>query len=560
MDDRIRGEFEQERRGAQNGSYEAKKMNSKAGEFKISIDYDDGYANGTAYGGNNPRNFSASANSQRPDGKFQVSIPQQENRKPTYRPSAESYYSVKKSQASSPSSRPTANASEPRRPSAPPIKPSAASARPGAASNRPPVSRTSSKVPSKPTSKTPSKASKKSSSSGASGAKKASSSKRPKTKMTAKELEARRLLRKKSFLTFCVCLIIIAIITTTASAIALSTINDILAINKESTEAVSVYVPEGAGFNEVFDALSDAGLIKQKFICKLFCKFRDYDNYTVTDKKTKEKKKVDVEYVAGVYYFETDEGVETMLESMKASRNVSKDTVRVTFPEGWTVAQIFAKIEKYNVCTAEKLYANLEIVGKQFGFYEDITANSGRYLKAEGYLFPDTYDFYIGESANSVLKKLFSNFESKWTKEFDNKLKESGMTKDEIIILASIIQREAKDKTQMADISSVIHNRLKSYPQLQMNSTKDYITATNEYGVFSDFYYSLYLDSYNTYNSEGLPPGAICNPGLDAIEAALNPKDTNYYFFCHDKNGDIYLASTADEHAANTRKIFNESD
>ena len=199
----------------------------------------------------------------------------------------------------------------------------------------------------------------------------------------------------------------------------------------------------------------------------------------------------------------------------------------------------------------------------QFSFYKNIPANSGRYLKAEGYIFPDTYDFYIGENANSVLKKLFSNFTKKWTKEFNSKAKSLGMTQDQIIILASIIQREAKDKSQMQVISSVLHNRLNdsaTYPQLQMNSTKEYITAVNKYNVFSDFYYSIYLDSYNTYSIEGLPPGAICNPGIDAIEAALNPSDTNYHFFCHDAKGNIYLAETAAEHQKNTEKIFYESD
>ena len=89
-----------------------------------------------------------------------------------------------------------------------------------------------------------------------------------------------------------------------------------------------------------------------------------------------------------------------------------------------------------------------------------------------------------------------------------------------------------------------------------MNSTKDYITALKEYDLFTDFYYSLYIDTYNTYSSKGLPPGAICNPGIDAIEAALNPKDTPYLFFCHDTSGNIYLAETVDEHNKNTEEVL----
>ena len=371
--------------------------------------------------------------------------------------------------------------------------------------------------------------------------------------------EQQKFRRTRGAIIACICLVIIAIITTTASSLALATIKDILVLKKDETAAtVSVVIPEGSEFADVYDILCDNGLVHQKFITKLFCKFRHYDKA-----KDREGKYVNIEYQPGVYYLEPNSGIEVMLETIKKSNSVSKDTVRLTFPEGWTIAQVFEKIEKYNVCTAEKLYANLDIAGQTFNFYKNIPSNTGRYLKAEGYIFPDTYDFYIGENANSVLKKLFSNFTKKWTKEYTQKAKALGMTQDQIIILASIIQREAKNASQMADISSVLHNRLNdpaTYPQLQMNSTKDYITAVNKYGVFSDFYYSIYLDAYNTYSAEGLPPGAICNPGIDAIEAALNPSDTNYHFFCHDDNGNIYLAETAAEHQKNTEKIFYESD
>ena len=378
--------------------------------------------------------------------------------------------------------------------------------------------------------------------------------KRKKKSQLQKERRKYKLIR--GTLITLVCIICIAIVTATVSTMALSTINDILSLNKESSGVtVAVEIPEKADFNKVYDILCDNGLVKQKFLCKLFCKFRHYDKYY----SSKQKKEIFIEYVPGVYYFETSNGIEEMLEQIKVSNNVARDTVRLTFPEGWTIAKIFERIEKYNVCTAEKLYANLDIVGKQFKFYDKIKAPNGRYLKAEGYIFPDTYDFYIGEQASSVLKKLFSNFQSKWTKEFTARAKELGMTRDQVITLASIIQREAKDSDEMPVVSSVLHNRLdhpELYPQLQMNSTKEYITAVNEYGLFNEVYYSIYLDAYNTYAVTGLPAGPICNPGLSAIKAALYPKDTNYFFFCHDSDGNIYLAETAEEHQRNTERIL----
>ena len=432
-----------------------------------------------------------------------------------------------------------------------PARPAAQTQRPAAESRTTAKNAAASKPPRKPKPEAEKSAAKEKK---AAKTEKAKSSTRREKTAVQKENRKYRMIRGL-FITL-TCLICIGIVTATVSTMALSTINDILAIKKQdSSVTVSVVIPEGSDFDDVYSILCDNDLIKQEMLCKLFCKFRHYDKAY----STKQKKFVNIEYTPGVYFFETNSGVENMLEAIKVSSTNSKDTVRLTFPEGWTIAKIFERIEKYNVCTAEQLYANLDIVGKQFDFYNNIKANSGRYLKAEGYLFPDTYDFYIGESASSVIKKLFANYEAKWTADYKKRAQKLGMTQDEILTLASIIQREAKDSTQMADISSVLHNRLKdpaTYPNLQMNSTKEYITAVNEYGLFNDVYYSIYLDSYNTYSATGLPPGPICNPGAAAIKAALYPSNTNYHFFCHDSKGNIYLAVTAAEHQKNAALVL----
>ena len=344
----------------------------------------------------------------------------------------------------------------------------------------------------------------------------------------------------KTALIACVCIFFISIMTVSASTIAMQFINDILVIDKQGG-SVSVEIPEGAEFDDVFNILEENGLIKQKTLCYMLLKLRDYDT---------------VKYEPGVYYLDKDAGVEINIETIMVKKSGSKGTVRLTFPEGWTIAQIFEKIEKYDVCSAEKLYANLDIVGKQYGFLKDIKTDSDRYLKYEGYLFPDTYDFFIEESPASVLKKLFNNFESKWTAEYAQRAKDLGLTVDEVMNIAAMIQREAKDSSQMYTISSVIHNRLaasSTYPSLDMNSTRDYIASLEKYELFSEFYYELYLNSYNTYSTQGLPPGPICNPGATAIKAALYPADTDYYFFMHSPTGEMYLARTASEHNKNTQ-------
>lgn len=371
-----------------------------------------------------------------------------------------------------------------------------------------------------------------------------------------------------SLLVACICLVFIGIFTVTASTVALDTINDILAIDKDKTNTVTVYIPaEATDYNDVFDILKESGFIKQSFMTDFFLKYRHYDEKTLKDDNDTPDDTSDdttytvrVQYEPGVYYFDEDMGIETIFDSIKVSSSSSRDSVTLTFPEGWSVAKIFAKLEKYGVCDAEKLYANLDLVAEQYSFMKDIEGSSGRYLLSEGYLFPDTYDFYVNENASSVLKKLFNNFDVKWTEEYSARLDELGMTVDEIITIASIIQREASGTSQMKVISSVIHNRLKdpaTYPTLDLNSSKDYIISIqNDYEIFSDFYYNLYLNSYNTYSNTGLPPGPICNPGIAAIEAALYPDNTSYKFFCHDDEGAIYLASTVSEHQINAAKIL----
>lgn len=361
----------------------------------------------------------------------------------------------------------------------------------------------------------------------------------------AKEKRDKQNARNKAFIKFCACFLIILLLSSSLTTMAVDTLNDILVFDaNDNSFAVAVTIPSGADFDTVYDILCEKGLVDQTFITKLFCIFRDYDQD---------------EFEAGVYYLESTNGIESMLETIKDSSSSSSETVSLTFPEGYTIAQIFEKLEYYEVCTAEKLYANLSIVASEYDFYDGITDNYGRYLDVEGYLFPNTYEFYIGETPSSVLCKLFDDFELKWTDEYDARLEELGMTMDEIIIIASIIQKEAANSSQMADISSVLHNRLddsSTFPQLQFNSTTDYIIALKEYDLFTDFYYDFYLDAYNTYSVTGLPPGAICNPGISAIEAALYPSETDYVYFCHDDDGNVYLASTAQEHYVNTQYIL----
>ncbi len=342
-------------------------------------------------------------------------------------------------------------------------------------------------------------------------------------------------------------LVFILVGTIILSYIGLTCVGDMLAINR-SEENVEVMIPADSSYSEIIDILADNDLIKRKLFCKIFTKYREFDDET---------------YLSGNYYLNSNMGVEGMLKDIMAAP-VTADTIKLSFPEGWTIQQIFEKLEKNDVCDTNKLYSAIRSSSYTYDFYTDIADDSKRYLKLEGYLFPDTYDLYVDADTNYVIKKFLDNFNSKWTEEYQSKADKLGYSCDEILTIASIIQKEAANVEQMKIISSIIHNRLNdsaNYPTLGCDSTAIYISnyVTPVVGEATGI---VYYNNYDTSAIKGLPPGPICNPGMDAIRAALYPENTNYYFFAHDKSGKIYLSETFTGHKNNLVKIIkaNNSD
>lgn len=330
----------------------------------------------------------------------------------------------------------------------------------------------------------------------------------------------------------------ILVVTSITSYISISGLNDILAINT-SDVVIKVEVPEDPTYDLILDILHDNDLIKQKYICDIFAKFRHFDEE-------------DNKYLSGVYYLDRTMGVEGMLNKCMAAPE-SAETVTLGFPEGWTITQIFEKLDKYDVCKTDRLYSALNDVDYEFDFVRSLTPAEERYQLLEGYIFPDTYDFYVDADPNYVIRKFLSNFNDRWTDKYQQRADKLGYTMDEIICIASIIQKEAADSSQMKAVSSVIHNRLKNsvkFPTLGCDSTAIYVSNYVKPvvgGTKGDYY----LSQYDTAATKGLPPGPICNPGIDAIEAALYPSDTDYYYFLHDNSGKIYMAKTQKEHESN---------
>lgn len=343
----------------------------------------------------------------------------------------------------------------------------------------------------------------------------------------------------------------IVLLACLAAAIILSTytiscMNDIFAVNRDSETVVTVNIPAEANTKTVLKILQENDLIEHRHFCAVLAKMMHFK---------------DDNYLTGVYYVTASMGVEKMLSTFKVA-SITGETVTLTFPEGYTAEQIVQKLEKYEVCTAAVLYQTMREVdfSSEFPFIAAMDDKEARFRLLEGYLYPDTYEFYIGESPSSVLRKFLNNFHKKWTEEYAAQAEKLGMSVDDVITLASIIQKEAYGADQSPLVSSVLHNRLNKsglYPSLQCDSTEEYINEYIKPNLKDAAQLNVYVNRYSSYKCVGLPVGAICNPGDDAIKAALFFEKTDYYFFAHDVNKKLYLARNDSERRSNNLAILN---
>ncbi len=218
--------------------------------------------------------------------------------------------------------------------------------------------------------------------------------------------------------------------------------------------------------------------------------------------------------------------------------------VTVTIPEGYTFMQIARLLEQKGVCSAEDFYNECQTYTPQ-SF--SIPIDENRCFRMEGYLFPDTYRFYVNDHPRNVLIKMLNNFRNK-----------VGDVSDETLILASIIEREARSEKHMKLVSSVFHNRLnnsKEFLYLNADPTRDYV---NQYITDNPLVsnQSKYAPLYNTCGKRiGLPVGPICCPGLQAIRAALEPTESPYYYFFYGKDYDNHYSVTLEEHEQKMAEI-----
>ena len=313
---------------------------------------------------------------------------------------------------------------------------------------------------------------------------------------------------------------------------------DVLGIESSGVE-FTIYVPSGSTTDDIAQQLYDEGVIQYKDVFKLISKVKGADGSMYPG---------DLNVAYNMSYSDI---IDSLMESREA-----KQTATVTFPEGITLLSAGKLLEENNICTADEFIYTFNSTVFGFEFEKYVSSSSLKLYKYEGYLFPDTYEFYVGDSAYNVVKKIKTRTNEILNADTIKLAVERGFTIDQVVTLASIVQREAGNIEQMATIASVFENRLArpdEFPKLQSDTTYSYIDDVIK-KVLTIEYQDMY-DAYDTYSCVGLPIGAICNPGKDAIDAVLNPDDTGYYYFCSNlETKETFFATTNEEHEENKKK------
>lgn len=308
---------------------------------------------------------------------------------------------------------------------------------------------------------------------------------------------------------------------------------DVLAFGR-TDRAVTITINAEDDIETIADKLYNSGLIEYK---QLFLFYADLS-------------KAEQKISAGTFDLNTLFDYKALVSGMSASSSY-RETIKVTIPEGYSCAQIFALLEEKEVCSAAELMSYQ--VQSDYWFLEGSKEDAEYPL--EGFLYPDTYNFYIGDTAKGVFRRFLARFDDIFTEELKGHIatlnNSRGTNYDlyDIMIIASMIEKESAGSSENYEISSVIHNRLSNpsrFPYLNIDATIIYAQ-----GGESETINTSLNSPYNTYLYKGLPPTPICNPSLLSIQAALAPADTKYYYYALDNAlGMHHFSNTKAEHDA----------
>ncbi len=298
---------------------------------------------------------------------------------------------------------------------------------------------------------------------------------------------------------------------------------------------VVVEIPQGASAKSVAAILHDAGLIDYEYAFVLRIKESEYRG----------------RLQPGTFTLNTGMNTMEMIEILCYVEPVKTVLSTLTIPEGYSIEQIAAKCESEGICSAEDFIAEIESGRHTVPFSDQIPEEDGRKYDLQGFLFPATYDIFEDTTAASLVDAMIAKFEEVYTGEYQARAAELGYSDYEVLIMASIVEREAKLADERPVIAGVIYNRLEIDMPLQMCPTVLYPLTEGRYDVTEVTYADLEIESpYNTYKYPGLPVGPICNPGQASLEAVLYPDDNNYLYYHTSDAGDgsHIFTETYEEH------------
>ncbi len=311
-------------------------------------------------------------------------------------------------------------------------------------------------------------------------------------------------------------------------------------VDTEDTSGYEFEITSGQSLNRVSANLEEAGLIRSKTVFKYYCDFAGMGQ------------KIQV----GTYTLRRDMTMAEIAEQLTAGDG--NPLVRnITLIPGENIEEFVAKLVKNGVLENGDRFLELCRTGEEFKDYyyiADILSGgnaSQRKYVLEGYLAPNTYEVYTSADEEEIIRKLLSQTEAVFPEEYQEQAETLGMTMDQILTLASMVEKEAKEQ-DFARVSAVFHNRLRAGMKLESDVTVHYITGVRRMSLTEEDLNRA--DAYNTYMYRGLPPGPICNPSPAAIKAALYPDQTlvaeKYLFFCakEPESGELYFSRTLEEH------------
>lgn len=295
--------------------------------------------------------------------------------------------------------------------------------------------------------------------------------------------------------------------------------------------AVDFEIKPNTSTIQIAEDLENKGLIKSKWLFVVFLKL---------NRRTIQ---------AGIYEISPSDNL-SKIASILTEGQV-KNWV-ITFPEGFSLKDIAAELDQKKIVKKEDFLNEATQVSKYSKKFPFLTSIKSSNL--EGYLFPDTYRFSFKTTSSEIVSKMLSNFDKKVNSKIKDEVKNQGKNLNEVIILASIIEREAKKDEDRPKIASVYLNRLAKNMKLEADPTIQYAKGSWEPITIGD--YQSINSPYNTYKYTGLPPGPIANPGLASILAVLNPAKTNYLYFFSTKTGEAIYSVTEDEHDQKKKELL----